>query len=293
MNGDGSTQASFFFPSAQGSLYGTLFMPRGGATGPGFVLCSGFAKDAVIFRTQLSYFGRELAARGFPALRFDYAGYGDSDGEFAEATPSSMCGDIERAIEELHARSGCSGVGLLGLRLGATLAAVVAGRRSDVQRLILWEPLPAPWKSMMNELRMTIAMQTAHLKDVKASREQIVENILAGRPTLLEGVDFNVIHDGFPLSRGMVEQTMALDLLRQTPALSAATLVVHITENAKKPRPKELMLLTEALRRNGTECALEVAEVPMLPWVDGAHWMACSPSVFEATSRWLCGDRAD
>jgi pimeloyl-ACP methyl ester carboxylesterase len=284
-------QSSFYFDSAPGKadIFGTLFLPATAPSGLGFVLCSGFGKDAVIFRTQLSSFARELAARGHAALRFDYRGYGDSDGEYADATPETMAVDIEQAALELRRRTGCRALGLLGLRFGATLCALAAGHLEGVERLVLWEPLPVPWTSLFHELRMTIAMQTTHLKDVRLGREQIVQNILDGQPTVMEGLDFNVIHDGFPLSRGFTLGAKEIDLLRSPPAVAASTLLVHVTENAKKPMPKDLHRLVEVLRGQGTACALEVAEVPMLPWVDGRHWMARSPEVFAATLRWLEG----
>jgi dienelactone hydrolase len=48
--------------------------------------------------------------------------------------------DVGAAIDELRARSGASEIGLVGLKLGATLAAVVAAERGDVASLVLWAP---------------------------------------------------------------------------------------------------------------------------------------------------------
>jgi uncharacterized protein len=89
---------------------------------------------------------RQLAARmcraGIHVLRFDYYGTGDSFGETGEGDIASWCGDIETAIAELKDMTGAPKVSLVGLRLGANLAArVAAGRPDEIDNLVLWEPL--------------------------------------------------------------------------------------------------------------------------------------------------------
>jgi hypothetical protein len=94
----------------------------------------------------------ESAARsGFPALRFDYTGVGDSSGALGGAGPNtvvvdSWCADVLRAAEELVARSGARAVHIVGLRLGAALA-LEAVRRGGlrlsrpIRSVGLWDPL--------------------------------------------------------------------------------------------------------------------------------------------------------
>ena len=64
-----------------------------------------------------------LAASGWDTLRFDYYGTGDSAGDLIEANLGGWEKDIEWAIEEARATSGANRVALIGLRLGANLAA--------------------------------------------------------------------------------------------------------------------------------------------------------------------------
>ena len=83
-----------------------------------------------------------LSAAGIDTLRFDYFGTGDSAGEMVDADLAGWETDIELAIEELRDMVGSARVTLIGLRLGATLAARVAARRpGDVDRLVLWDPI--------------------------------------------------------------------------------------------------------------------------------------------------------
>lgn len=89
---------------------------------------------------------RQLAARmsqtGIHVLRFDYYGTGDSYGETSDGDTAGWCSDIETAIAELKDMTGAAKVSLVGLRLGANLAAHVAATRpDDIDKLVLWEPL--------------------------------------------------------------------------------------------------------------------------------------------------------
>src|SRR5260370_14942555 len=88
---------------------------------------------------------RELAARlaeaGFPVLRFDYYGCGDSSGHSEEGSISLWMEDISTALAELRTRAGLSKVYIVGLRLGGSLAAIAGTQSNDVEGLVLWDPV--------------------------------------------------------------------------------------------------------------------------------------------------------
>lgn len=88
---------------------------------------------------------RQLAIRlsraGFPVLRFDYYGCGDSAGDSTEGSVDRWVDDIATAIDELRTRSGITRVYLAGLRLGATLATLLGMHRDKVEGLVLWDPI--------------------------------------------------------------------------------------------------------------------------------------------------------
>jgi pimeloyl-ACP methyl ester carboxylesterase len=194
---------------------------------------------------------------------------------------TSMCEDIDAALDELVRRSGVSRLVLLGIRLGGTLAALVAGRRRDVARLVLWEPLPRPWETLFQALRHTVAMQTIILGKVAFTREQIVENVLAGRPSLASGYNFNVIDDGFRLAAAFVRELQAVDLVAHPPAITAKTLILDIAKTAAPISP-------DLARWAGVlACEVEKAIVLCLPWVHEKVFARRFPAVFDATSSWL------
>ncbi len=109
----------------------------------GFVFCAPFAEEEKCSHRVMVDAARALAQAGYAVLRFHYRGCGDSEGEFAEFTLDDWRLDIHAALDYVrrNAIDCASSLNLLGLRLGASLAAQVAEERDDVRRLILWEPI--------------------------------------------------------------------------------------------------------------------------------------------------------
>jgi pimeloyl-ACP methyl ester carboxylesterase len=74
-------------------------------------------------------------------LRFDYQGSGDSAGDGEETTVDQCLTDIGVSIEELKDIAGVTKVSLVGLRFGATVAALTAAARNDIDQVVLWDPV--------------------------------------------------------------------------------------------------------------------------------------------------------
>jgi pimeloyl-ACP methyl ester carboxylesterase len=109
------------------------------------VLCHPWGAEYVYAHRTMRQLAVRLSARGFHTLRFDYFGTGDSGGEDFEADPAAAEADVESAIEGLQDIAGVARVALIGLRLGATLAARTAVRRKEsVEALVLWDPVVVP-----------------------------------------------------------------------------------------------------------------------------------------------------
>jgi pimeloyl-ACP methyl ester carboxylesterase len=109
------------------------------------VLCHPWGAEYSYAHRTMRQLALKLSASGFHTLRFDYFGTGDSGGEDSEATPAAAEADVESAIEGLQDIVGVARVALVGLRLGATLAARAAMRRKEsVEALVLWDPIVLP-----------------------------------------------------------------------------------------------------------------------------------------------------
>lgn len=82
-----------------------------------------------------------LQNAGFPVIRADYAGTGESDGDFTEVKPSGMLEDLGSVADHALGMEGVRGIGLLGLRFGANLALRLAVNGLPVEFIVMWEPV--------------------------------------------------------------------------------------------------------------------------------------------------------
>jgi pimeloyl-ACP methyl ester carboxylesterase len=134
--------AAFYFGGSARSLFGVLHEPtRTAALGRGVVVCAPLWREAIRAHRVLRQLGLRLAKEGFHVLRFDYSGTGDSAGDSEHGDVGVWLDDVAAAVDEVKRAKGLPRVTLLGLRFGATLAALAAAGRDDVERLVLWEPL--------------------------------------------------------------------------------------------------------------------------------------------------------
>ena len=113
----------------------------------------------------------QLARNGIHVLRFDYQGIGDSFGSPDEVVAVSLWEDnIGSALDLLARKSEAESSLLIGLRTGASLAARVATKRSDINSLLLWEPVfsGAQWLAAVRKMHAEMLdlwvcrMQTAN-----------------------------------------------------------------------------------------------------------------------------------
>jgi pimeloyl-ACP methyl ester carboxylesterase len=142
----------FFFGSSRTQLFGVHHPPKlGTPRGSGIVLCYPFGDEYMRTHKAIRQLTMMLARTGYHLLRFDYFGTGDSAGGGEEATVEQWLEDIAIAADELKETSGVTRISLVGLRLGAMLAAEVAATRTDVDDLVLWDPVVVA-RSYIDEL---------------------------------------------------------------------------------------------------------------------------------------------
>lgn len=111
------------------------------APGLGVLLVPPLFHEQPRSRRLLAEVASGLAAAGLPALRFDFFGTGDSDGDSDDCDFASMHTDMDMALRALCAETGVGRVALLGWR-GAALPLLTA-RDLDarVAVVVLWEPI--------------------------------------------------------------------------------------------------------------------------------------------------------
>lgn len=117
------------------------------------VLCPPIGHEAVCSQPSYLQLASHFADAGFPVLRFDWQGTGDSSGDDHEpGRVDAWLASVQAAIAEARGRSGAAHVALFGLRLGATLATAAAARCGGVDSLVLWAPC-ATGRAFVRELR--------------------------------------------------------------------------------------------------------------------------------------------
>lgn len=130
----------YYFGASDKQLFGIYHPPASPARESGAVLLLyPLAQEYVRAHRAFQHLATQLSRAGCHVLRFDYYGTGDSAGDMEQASLAQWRDDVRQAIDELIALSGIRQVSLVGLRFGATLAALHGTAR--VNRLLLWDPV--------------------------------------------------------------------------------------------------------------------------------------------------------
>ncbi len=104
------------------------------------VICNPLGHEYIHTHRTVLHLADQLAHDRFPTIRFDYAGTGDSTGnDFNPDRLGAWQRSIKTVISHAKTMSGCSKICLIGIRMGALLAALVASE-SDVSCLVLFNP---------------------------------------------------------------------------------------------------------------------------------------------------------
>jgi uncharacterized protein len=133
-------------------IHGMLHLPESLSDRVPAVLClHGFTGSSTSDNRILVRQARHLSAAGIAALRFDFRGSGQSEGEFCEMTLSGEILDALLMLEVLSQRPeiDASRLGILGLSMGGAVAGSVLGRSDAVRAAVLWAPVAYPYDLLM------------------------------------------------------------------------------------------------------------------------------------------------
>ncbi|KGF82266.1 hydrolase [Massilia sp. JS1662] len=126
------------FRCGDAALVGIASIPTG-ACSRGVLVVVGGPQYRVGSHRQFALLARDLAEHGIAAMRFDYRGMGDSDGE--ERDFEAIQDDIRAALDAfVEAVPGLTEVVLWGLCDGASAAAMYAPGDARVRGLVLLNP---------------------------------------------------------------------------------------------------------------------------------------------------------
>ena len=176
----------FFVNKSGHKLFGVLFTPDSEPKAKGVIICQPIAEERCRAKRILVNQARLLCHNGCHVLIFDYFGEGDSEGNFEETTGISRVSDICDGIQFLKEASGITDIGILGLRMGASLA-LLALQQTDVYFCVLWEPVIDGYEYMQNWLRINLSAQLVYYKEIKYNRKALEDQLLKGARIENEG----------------------------------------------------------------------------------------------------------
>lgn len=149
-----------FFGPKDGQLYG-VYHPASGNTYREYcvLLCYPFGQEYMRAHRAFRILATEISELGFDVLRFDYFGTGDSAGSGEQATAERWQEDILEAVREICEISGRQRVIVIGLRIGALLAASVSGQIVPAPALVMWDPIVSG-EDFIEEARQLISSKS-------------------------------------------------------------------------------------------------------------------------------------
>lgn len=236
--------------------------PGTDSAGLGVVFCGSMGREDACFHRSLRHMALAAADRGLPALRFDYPGTGDSAGdELDPGRVPAWIASVSHAIDALKRETGVARVCLVGIRLGALLAATAASARTDVAGLVAIAPVVSG-RTFVRELKALGSTDGS-------GRPAVDEN------GVLEAGGFAIAHD----AQGALS---ALDLLKLEQLPAPRVLVV-----ARDDIPPDMRWSVHLQQHGGV---VENPEIPGYTAMLGGlspHETLVPTDMVEATIRWM------
>lgn len=245
-----------YFGSRERRIFG-IYEPAAGVVtrSQAVVLCHPWGSEYIYAHRSMRRLALKLSMAGYHTLRFDFFGTGDSAGEMPDADLRGWETDVESAIEGLEDIVGTAHVSLIGLRLGANIAAAVAARRSrEIDALVLWDPIVSG-AEYLRELGVTLSDERAGPLEVQ----------------------------GFPLTHSMLREFQSIDLRAVISAPPVRSLML-VTQ--RKP-PHDSLTAAPAAPDAAPALTLEYMTAEC-PWVESATISGAVPvPVIQRIVEWL------
>lgn len=160
---------AFYVPSQGGALFAWLHHPSGQPLGQhGILICPPIGFEQLHAHRGLRHLADSLARANFPTVRFDWHGTGDSAGDDMHPDRcQTWLANVRDCVRQMKHQLGCQHVSVLGLRMGATLAAL-ALNEDDIENLVLWAPV-INGRGFVRELTVIDMMSEARAPETVAN----------------------------------------------------------------------------------------------------------------------------
>jgi pimeloyl-ACP methyl ester carboxylesterase len=197
-------------------VFGLLHMPADGSSHETSVLiCPPFGwEESCSYRSRRDW-AMHLAAAGYPALRIDLPGSGDSGGSPEDqGLLEAWTAAINAAADWLKATTGSRRVAAIGIGLGGLLAYNAIAEGAAIEEVVLWAA-PARGRTFIRELRAFGLMEASQAAGDGAKHYQLPDGwtgaggfVLSPETTrALEGLDTATLD----LPDGQVQRALVLE----------------------------------------------------------------------------------
>ncbi|HMN73657.1 MAG TPA: alpha/beta fold hydrolase [Rhodoblastus sp.] len=183
--------------------------PAGGDTG--IVFCGSWGYEALCAHRSCVEFGEMLAAAGYPTLRFDYPGAGNSASDLADCRLDDWIAAVAEAAALLKRVAGVDEIVLAGFGFGCLVAAEAAARGLAARGVVLLAP-PLTGRRFVRETQALAAMV--------AAADDGADEVAPG----------DIAVAGFVMPAAFAAQARTLSLNRLPPAKDAFRLIAFKPE---------------------------------------------------------------
>ncbi|MBC8427807.1 alpha/beta hydrolase [bacterium] len=230
------------------------------------VFCYPLGEEYIRFHRVYRQLALRLSNVGFPVLRFDFYGCGDSSGDCEQGQISQWLTDISTAIGEIRRRSGVMKICLFGLRLGGALSMMVGAMRGDIDSIVLWD---------------AVISGQAYVEKLTASHQEMLRKAHVNpRRNTTDEKHTEIL--GFPLTDSMLTELENVDLLaiQQKPANNI--LVIESNEEVNQER------LGEHLKSIGAHVAYQHLPSPQLwDWIEDFGRILVPHQILQSVVSWI------
>jgi pimeloyl-ACP methyl ester carboxylesterase len=257
----------FYFGERDQPLFGIYEPPsQQPVRDAAILLCYPIGHEQIVSHRAFTQLSMRLSAAGFPVLRFDFYGCGDSSGACEDGSPERWLRDIAAAIGSLRLRSSCRTLGIVGCRFGATLAMLAGADRDDIASMVLWDP---------------IVNGVAYIDELGARHQEMLQHthVAAGGPPRSDAPREFL---GIALGNAAIGEISAVDVLTLRHRPAADVLVIDSDSNNSSVRLRQHLT---ALGSSVEHQSLPVENA--WTWIEDVNKVLVPQNVMAAIVSWI------
>ena len=257
----------FYFGASDKPLFGCYHEPSPDHhRACGVILCYPMGEEYIRFHRAYRQLAFRLSIVGFPVLRFDFYGCGDSSGDGEQGQIDQWLIDISRAIDEMRRRYSAANICLVGLRLGGALAMMAGAARGDVDGMVLWDP---------------VVSGQAYVEELETLHHEMLRHAHVKPRSRIDGQKY-AERLGFPLTDHLLIDLQNIDLLAVEEKPANQMLVVESHKEAGQPS------LHEHLQTIGVPVTYQHTPSPDLwIWIENFGKVRVPHQILQSMISWI------